>query len=135
MSENLDLARSIYAAWERGDFNRADWAHPEIEFVRVSGLVDRDSRTGLASMAESYREFLSAWEDVQVEATEFRELDNERVLVLLRWNARGKTSGLDIAQIGSKGGASLFQVRGGKVTRLVVYADRDRALADLGLKE
>ena len=45
MSANLDLVRSILAAWERGEFRfSAEW-HPEIEFVVVPGVVrgrDRD---------------------------------------------------------------------------------------------
>jgi len=86
-------------------------------------------------MAEGEREFLSAWTDLRISADEFRELDGERVLVLHRASGHGKTSGLDITQIGTKGGASLFRVRNGKVTRFVGYFDRDHALADLGLEE
>ena len=49
-------------------------------------------------------------------------------------SGRGKTSGIEIAQIPTKG-AALFHVRRGTVARLVIYWDRDRALADLGLEE
>jgi ketosteroid isomerase-like protein len=79
MSSNLDLVRSIFAAWERGDFSHAEWAHPEIEY----GFPDGPSpvgRTGLAGMAEGEREFLSAWENFRIAAEEYREIDEERVL-------------------------------------------------------
>ena len=112
--ENVDLVRSIYAAWERGDFSSAEWAHPEIEFVVADGPTP-GSWTGLAGMAEGWREFLSAWEEFRVEADEYRELDGERVLVLHHWSGRGKTSGLELGQMRTKA-ASLFHVRGGKVT-------------------
>jgi ketosteroid isomerase-like protein len=132
MSANLDLVRSILAAWERGDFSETEWAHPEIEFVIADG-PSPGSWTGVSGMAAGWRGFMSAWDHVHVEAVdEYRELDDERILVLVHQGGRGKTSGLEVAQMQSKG-ASLFHVRGGRVTRLVLYLDRERALADLGI--
>ena len=84
-------------------------------------------------MAEGTRELLGSWEALRVLAQEYRELDSERVLVLLYNSGRGKTSGLELHQM--KGGANLLHIRDGKVTRLVIYWDRERALADLGLRE
>jgi ketosteroid isomerase-like protein len=133
MSENLDLVRAIYADWERGDFSSADWAHPKIEYVIADG-PSPGSWTGVAGMAEGYRGVLSAWEEVRVLADEYRALDAERMLVLDHRSGRGKTSGLEVGQIGSIA-ATLFQVREGKVVKLVLYWNRDRALADLGLEE
>ena len=131
-SANLDLVRSIYADWERGDYRRADWADPEIEFAVADGPSPWYVQ-GLAGMAEGTREGLSAWTGFRSQADEYRELDDERVLVLSRRGGRGKTSGLEIERIQSKG-AAVWHVRDGKVMRLVIYWDRERALADLGLE-
>ena len=62
MSANLDLVRSIHAAWERGDFSSAEWAHLDIEYANVGG-PSPGSWTGRAGMADGMRDFLSAWKD------------------------------------------------------------------------
>jgi ketosteroid isomerase-like protein len=130
MSENLNLVRSIHAAWEQGDYSATAWAHADIEYVRPDG-PSPGQWTGLAGMADGWRDFLNAWDNWRAEAVEYRELDRDRVVVFIQGTGHGKTSGLQI----SATGASVFQVDSGKVKRLVVYLDRDRALADLGLAE
>jgi ketosteroid isomerase-like protein len=128
-SVHLDLVRSIFSSWERGDYSSVDWAHPDIEFVIADGPT-AGRWTGLAGMEEGFRDFLSAWEGHRAGAEELREVGDERVLVLVRVVARGKASGLELGQMRAKG-ASTFHFREGKVTRLVCYFDRERALADL----
>jgi ketosteroid isomerase-like protein len=132
MSANLDLVRSIYANWERGDFESQDWADPEIQFVRRGDGPTAGSSRGLAGMAKNWRSWLDAWENFRAGAEGFRQVDDQRVLVLNSFSGRGKASGLEVERSQTKG-ASLFHVRGGKVVRLVIYADRNLALADLGL--
>ena len=131
MSENLDLMRSIFGPRERGDFSDASWADPEIEYVFADG-PSPSTFTGLAGLAQAMRELLSAWEGLHAHVDEYRELDDERVLVLARWSGRGKTSRLELDAL-SIHGVNVVHVRDGKVTRIVFYYDRDRALADLGL--
>src|SRR5436190_17846258 len=133
MSGNLDLVRSIFADWERGEYRLIGWAHPEIENEIVGG-PSPGSWSGLAGMAEGWRDFLSAWEDVRFGADEYRELDGERVLVLTHASGHGRTSGLEVGQLQSKG-ANLFHIQGGRVTRHIAYLQRDLAFADLALEE
>jgi hypothetical protein len=130
-SPNVELVRSIFEAWEQGDWSSTEWADPDIQFVVVEGVQAGDFR-GLAATAEAWRDFLRTWEGFRIEAEGFRELDRERVLVLVRRRGRGKISGLELAEVGDKG-AGVMYVGGGRVKRLVLYSDRDRALADLGL--
>lgn len=80
-------------------------------------------------MIQGWREFVSAWERYRLDVDAYRELDNERVLVLYQRIGRGKASGMDLGQLRTKG-ATVFHVREGKVTRLVSYVEPERALAD-----
>jgi ketosteroid isomerase-like protein len=131
MSENLDLVRSIYAAWARGDYTASDWADPNIEFVWVGGLEDVEAWSGITAMAEGWRAILEPLDDWHAVPDEFRDLGDERVLVLVRGTGRGKASGVPIQH----DGATVFDFRGGKVTRITAYPERDRAVVDLGLEK
>jgi ketosteroid isomerase-like protein len=123
--------RSIFAAWERGDYSAHEWAHPEIEYVFADGPAP-GKWTGLAGMARAMRDFLGAWSGCSQQLDACRELDHDRVLVLHEWVGRGKGSGVDLGQIRSQA-AAVFHVCDGRVKRLVVYLHRDRAVAELGL--
>ena len=129
--ENVDLVRSIWAAWERGDLSSVEWADPAVEYVIGDGPVP-GRWTGLAEMAKAGRENVDAWDDLRFQVDEYRALGDERVLVFFRYTGRGRMSGLELAQLRAEG-VGLFQVRDGKVTSVVQYWDRQRGLADLGL--
>ena len=106
MSENLDLVRSICAAWERGDFSSAEWADPMIRYVWADGPAPSGS-TGVAQMTAGWRAFLDNWMDIRIDVDEYRVLDDGRVLVLMQRTGRGKSSGIELGQMQTHG-AALF---------------------------
>jgi ketosteroid isomerase-like protein len=130
---NVEMVRRIYAAWGRGDFSWVGWADRDIEYVIAEGPAPGTWK-GLGGLEEGGLGILSAWKGLRVEAEECRQLDDDRVLVLTCLSGRGKTSGIELGQMRAQG-ADVLQFRGGKVTRFHLYWDRERALADLGLKD
>jgi ketosteroid isomerase-like protein len=78
-----------------------------------------------------WRRYLAGWDEFRTgKVDEYRELDPSRVLVTGRMSGRGKASGALV----EREFANVFELREGRVARLTVYPDRDRALADLGLE-
>lgn len=127
--DNLDLVRSIYAQWGRGDFSSAAWADPAIEFGFADG-PEPGRWMGLEAMAARYGDWLRGWKAFRAEPERYLVVDDRRILVLVHNTGRGRTSGLEFEQ---RSVANYFELRDGKVTKLVVYWDRDHALADAGL--
>ena len=132
MAANLELVKSIFAEWEQGDFSSSEWADPEIELVMIGG-VNAGTWQGRDKIAEGWGEMLSAWEHLRAVPERFHELEDGRVLVLLRNTGRGKGSGIDIRELSRS--ANVFTIRNGKVTSLVAYWDREQAISDLGLDD
>src|SRR5436305_2440737 len=130
MSENLDLVRSIYADWARGDVRSVEWADPEFEFVIADG-PDPGSGRGLDGMAKAALGWVGAFDGYRAAAEHLREAHPGCVLALVRGSGRPRGG----TQQAEDHGAGVFEIRAGKVTRLALYTDCNRALADLGLKE
>ena len=124
MSRELDVARRVCEEWGRGDFSSNDWAAPDIDMVSAEGF-GQDGQS-VAEMGESWRDWLSSWEEFRVEPEEYLARGNS-VLALTRFGGRGKASGLPAEML--RGGAR-FDFRGGKVVRLTLFRDRAIALQD-----
>jgi hypothetical protein len=83
-------------------------------------------------MQDLFRGWLGSFAEFGISVEDVIDLDRERVLALTSVRGQGKTSGVDLARTGSKT-AHLFELHAGRVTRLVVYFQRERALAELGV--
>ena len=133
MSENLDLVRSICGEWERGKFDSADWADPNIEFALCDG-PDPGSWKGLPAMARRGGELIRTLEDFRIEVVGYREVDDARILVRWQYAGSAKSSGVNPHRLIERA-AHIFELRDGKVVRLAFYVEEKHALADLGLEE
>jgi ketosteroid isomerase-like protein len=131
MSANLDLVRSICAAWECGDFSSAEWANPEIERVIVGG-PEPGSWTGLAGMAQAVARSSTPGRTCEPRCTDTASSTVSGSSPFFGCSRVARRAVAAWGEVQSKG-ANLFRLRDGKVTRLVFYWDRERARADLVL--
>lgn len=92
-----------------------------------------DEFPGLAGIYEDHADpnprlhtWLSEWERWRAEADEYLEI-GDHVVVLTSYFGRGRGSGVEIRQEG----AHVFELRDGKVVRLEIFADRQKAIASV----
>jgi hypothetical protein len=80
-----DGRRPLARAFERGDFSSTEWAHPEIDFEAIGmitvGGPSPVRSVGVAEMVARQSRLPECMEDLRFEVDEYRELDEDRVLV------------------------------------------------------
>jgi ketosteroid isomerase-like protein len=129
MSEkNVELVRRVYERWACGDFSEGDVFSPDVEFEMPDWPHSAGSR-GVDGMRSIWQGTLAAWDDFRAEPDRFLEA-GRHVVVLTHVHARGKDSGAEV----SADTATVWTIEAGRVVRLVLYWDSDKALEDMGLQ-
>jgi ketosteroid isomerase-like protein len=127
--QDVELVRPIYEGWARGDFSETGVFDPEVEFV-MSDWPHPGSARGVDGMNRMWQGVLSAWEDFRAEPVRFVDAGRS-VLVFNHIHAVGRESRADV----SADTATVWTLDEGRVVRLVLYWDTDKALAEAGLDE
>jgi ketosteroid isomerase-like protein len=129
-SANLDLVRSIYADWARGEM-ADDRFDPGISMIESSALPGGGaSAEGIDAVRAYMASFAKYWEEIRFVPNEFIDA-GDRVVVVARLIGRGKKSGVEV----SREWAYVWTVQVGKALRMEGYATRDEALEAVRLAD
>jgi SnoaL-like protein len=96
--ENEKRLREAYALWNRHDFDALwEYIDPSIEIDATGRVLNPAHYSGLDGFRRLTEEVLDVWETWSIEPRAFR-WDGDRVLVDIRVTARGRGSGVELAE-------------------------------------
>ena len=131
--ENVEIVRDYWKAFAAGGLDAVTevW-DPEIDWRAIEGAPDD---VGEMHGREAVRRYLQDWVDMfeglTVVAEELLEVEDQRVVAVIRVSGRAKLSGIEtelrLAVVNS--------VRDGKIVRGREYIDREEALEAVGLRD
>ncbi len=129
--ENVELVRGAINAWNRDDYDAwIECFDPDCEFRPLRAQLEDQAYRGHDGLRQFMDDLTEEWEQVRFEVGQIRDVGN-KVLVLIRFQARGRASGAELdVPIGIVG-----KVRHGKITRSRMFSDPDEALEAAGLRE
>ncbi len=130
--ENVDAALKGLDAFNRRD--KAAWLavnDPEVEAVPPRDWPESDPIRGREAVWDFYVENVEAFREGVLENTELIEVGHDKVVGHVQGEMQGKTSGASVA-------FDLWTVgtyRDGQALRVEWFAEREQALAAVGLRE
>jgi ketosteroid isomerase-like protein len=130
-SADIEMLRRGYEAFTRGDWETAfRAADPDIEVKTADRVTSPGTYRGIEEARRFFEDLLEPFEDVQAEPQRFFEQDDQiAVLVRMRFRPTGSSAVVE-NRVGH-----LWTVRGGKVLRLEVFPEREKALEAVGFSE
>ena len=125
---NVEIVRRFYRAWARDELpGPIELMDPEIEYVNPARAVEPGTRRGPTEFSRAVEKVFEGWETWQMEPEEFTAV-GDQVAVVVRYRARGRGSGVEVAGRES----ALWTLRDGKVSRYAWFHEPAEALEAAG---
>ena len=128
--ENVEIVERFYEAWAREDAGPTELMAQEIEYVNPAEAIEPGVRRGRAAFGQAVNAVIDGWETWQAEPERFIAA-GDQVVVLVRYHARGRSSGVEIEGRES----ALWTLRDGRVQRYEWFPGPSDALEAAGLQE
>jgi ketosteroid isomerase-like protein len=144
--ESVELVRRLLAPFEQGDLipiwrddaiaaamtaATADLLTSDFECVFVREDMGRATYRGVQGMRAAWLDWLEPWDSYHAGVEDVIDAGDGRVVVLTSDHARPKGTSVEVSFLG----APVWTVRGGKVSRIEFYWNREEGLKAAGLKE
>ena len=130
--ENVEIVKRVIDAFNRRDIDAIfECVNQDVEWFPAMPVTFGGGLRGREGIESYVREVSDTWEEYRVVGQDFRDLGEDRVLVLSRVEGRGAGSGgLVDTEMGQ-----MFDFRDGKIARVRTYLDHGEALRAAGLSE
>jgi ketosteroid isomerase-like protein len=129
--ENVEVVERLIDAFNRRDLDRfADMTTPDFEWSPSMVAIEGEVFWGRDGIETYFGRMNDAWDEFRAVNGEFRDL-GDRVLWRGRLEGRGRVSGAPV----SAALDIIYDLRGGKVSRMRSYLDHNEALTAAGLEE
>jgi ketosteroid isomerase-like protein len=127
------LAEALFAAINARDFEALGEMpfHPDMELHSALAVVEGGIYHGIQGLREWAQAVDSTFDSFNSELIEYREIDDERALLIVRITGQAKASGVPL----DERLAQVWTWRGGKMWRNEVFTDPREAFNAVGLSE
>ena len=130
--ENIEIIRRCFEALNRGDREAAkQFADPYCELRTRTGDVAGRAYHGPEGVEQWFADVEESWARIHQIPVRFIEVDDERSIVVVRFQATGRGSGAEVDQET----APIWSIRAGLVTRIETHATLAEALQAAGMSE
>jgi ketosteroid isomerase-like protein len=129
--ENVEIIKRFVDAFNERELETfAAMTTPDFEWTTSMMAVEGEVFCGREGIDTYFERMRDVWDDFRGFADDYRDL-GDRVLSLGRLEGRGRASGVHV----TTPLAILFDISGGKVSRMRSYLDLDEAMRAAGLEE